>query len=414
MKNKKINFKEKKYIFPLVLLPFILFIGFQILQFVEDKEDKSKVEVQRELSTSLGEVRDSILNKNDAYEEFYQARENRTMIADLEKEEDSIAYYTETLDAKQKRLIDSIDFQRKKAMENHNKFNEKKSYYTFENAKKQNATVDEDERDYQRSMELIKMLNGNNEETTSEEKTKIKEPEEEEEFDQLKMMKEQMLFLDSIEKARNPELKAQLEADEALKKNQAKMQEFLNSTFNVSKQSNSGNFNHISKKKQSNLIKAVIDENIKGYLGSRIRLRLLEDVYVGNTQMPKGTTLYALISGFGLQRVNLNIVSVMLEGEIYPINLAIYDNDGMKGLYIPKSAFREMMREIGSNTNYLQGSSMQNGNQNFYASLISGVLNSASQTIAKVIRSNKVRLKYNAFVYLIDEKELKNKLNNKN
>ncbi len=94
----------------------------------------------------------------------------------------------------------------------------------------------------------------------------------------------------------------------------------------------------------------------------------MEDVYVGNTQMPKGTTLYALISGFGLQRVNLNIVSVMLEGEIYPINLAIYDNDGMKGLYVPKSAFREMMREIGSNTNYLQGSSMQNGNQNFYAS----------------------------------------------
>ncbi len=408
MKNKKINFKDKKYILPLLLLPFILFIGYQMLQMAEKNDNK--VEVQKELSTSLGEVRDSILNKNAAYEEFYQSREKRTMISNLETEEDSLLYYTETLDPKQKRLIDSIDVERKKAIENERKI-EKGTETYYESKNKENKEVDEDEREYQRSMKLIKMLNNSEEKRTEREE---REEMEENEVDPLKMMKEQMLFLDSIEKARNPELKAQMEADEVLKKNQAKMEAFLNSTFNVNKQSNSDNFNHISKKKNSNLIKAVIDENIKGYLGSRIRIRLLEDVYVGDTQMPKGTILYALISGFGLQRVNLNIVSVMLEGEIYPINLAIYDNDGMKGLYVPKSAFREMMREIGSNTNYLQGSSMQNGNQNFYASLISGVINSASQTIAKVIRSNKVRLKYNSFIYLIDEKELKKKLNNKN
>ncbi len=410
MKKNKINFKSKKYIFPLIFLPFIIFIGYQIINFIEQKESQKEEERQKELSISLGEVRDSILNKNAAYDEFYKSRENRTMITNLEKEQDSLLYYSETLDNKQKRLIDSIENEREKAFRNNGMgLNQRKSYYTPNSSKQtKNVEIDEDEREYQRQVELIKMLNGTEKKLSQ--KQEEKEEVEEKEVDPLRMMKEQMLFMDSIERARNPELKAQMEAQNILKRKQAKMEEFLNSTFNVSKKSNSAAFNHISKEKTSNLIKAVIDENIKGYLGSRIRIRLLEDVFVGNTKMPKGTVLYALISGFGLQRVNLNIVSVMLEGEIFPINLSVYDNDGMKGLYVPRSAFREMMREIGSNTNYLQGSSMQNGNQNFYASLISGVINSASQTIAKVIRSNKVRLKYNSFVYLVDEKELKNKL----
>lgn len=400
MKTNKINFKEKKYIMPLLVLPFILFTGYQITSFI-DNDDSNVEERQAELSTSLGEVKDSIMTKNDAYNEFYKARESRTMISNLQEETDSTLYYTETLNEKEKRYIDSLEDARKKELERtRKKSNENKSYYNPKD--NQSTQIDEDERDYQRSLEIIKMINGDGEESTN----KVKEKKQEE--DPLKLMKEQILLMDSLENASNPEYKSQKEAQERLRRDREKREEFLNSTLSVRKAGVNDAFNHISKKKPSNLIKAVIDENIKGYLGSRIRIRLLEDVFVGETKMPKGTILYALISGFGLQRVNLNIVSVILDGEIYPINLSIYDNDGMKGLYVPRSAFREMMREIGSNTNYLQGSSM-NESQSFYTSLITGVLNSASQTIAKVIRSNKVRLKYNSYVFLIDEKQLKNR-----
>lgn len=400
MKTNKINFKEKKYIMPLLVLPFILFTGYQIMSFI-DNDDSNVEERQAELSTSLGEVKDSIMTKNDAYNEFYKARESRTMISNLQEETDSTLYYTETLNEKEKRYIDSLEDARKKELERtRKKSNENKSYYNPKD--NQSTQIDEDERDYQRSLEIIKMINGDGEESTN----KVKEKKQEE--DPLKLMKEQILLMDSLENASNPEYKSQKEAQERLRRDREKREEFLNSTLSVRKAGVNDAFNHISKKKPSNLIKAVIDENIKGYLGSRIRIRLLEDIFVGETKMPKGTILYALISGFGLQRVNLNIVSVILDGEIYPINLSIYDNDGMKGLYVPRSAFREMMREIGSNTNYLQGSSM-NESQSFYTSLITGVLNSASQTIAKVIRSNKVRLKYNSYVFLIDEKQLKNR-----
>ncbi len=402
MKKNKINFKDKKYIFPLILLPFVLFIGWQIIE-TFDSQETTTVQKQEELSTSLGEVRDTILSKNEAYEKFYQSREKRTMISNLDEEKDTLQYYSETLNEKQKRFIDSLEFAKQnKENKSHEKIKTKQSYYSPKN--KEEDT--DEEKDYKRSLEIIKMLNNSGSENSN---NKTEEPQEEEkEEDPLKLMKKQMLFMDSIERARNPELKKQMQAQRIFERNKAKKEAFLNSTLNVTKNKSNGAFNTVSKKKKSNLIKAVIDENIKGYLGSRIRLRVLEDVYVGETKMSKGTTLYALITGFSLQRVNLSVVSVLLEGEILPINLTIYDNDGMKGLYVPQSAFREMMREIGSNTSFVQGTGMGE-TQSFYNTLGLGVLNSATQTIAKVIRSNKVRLKYNSYVFLVNEKQLKRK-----
>ena len=151
-------------------------------------------------------------------------------------------------------------------------------------------------------------------------------------------------------------------------------------------------------------MKAVIDENVTGYLGSRIRFRLLEDVYVGKNKVSKGSILYGQISGFTLQRVNLNIVSILNNGEILPINLSVYDTDGMQGLYVPQSAFREMMRELGENS--VQGTTMDNSGQGFFTSLLSRAFQSTSQTIANLIRKNKAKIKYNTHIYLINEKDL--------
>lgn len=110
-------------------------------------------------------------------------------------------------------------------------------------------------------------------------------------------------------------------------------------------------------------MKAVLDESINGYLGSRIRFRLLEDIYVGKHKVSKGALIYGQISGFTLQRVNLNVVSILNNGEILPINLSVYDTDGIQGMYVPQSEFREMMRQMG--TNSVQGTQMDMSSQNF-------------------------------------------------
>src|SRR5690606_4976372 len=133
----------------------------------------------------------------------------------------------------------------------------------------------------------------------------------------------------------------ELAAQERLKKNEEKYKAFMNSTLKVDKLNSNPAFNTIYKNNQTQYIKAVIDENIKGYLGSRIRIRLLEDVYIEQSTIANGTVLYASISGFDLQRVHLNIVSILHNNESLPINLTIVDIDGIKGLYVPQSDFRE-------------------------------------------------------------------------
>lgn len=405
MNLKKINFKQQKYIVPLIALPFVLFGAYQIETLQEDEE---VVAPQQELSLSLGETQDSILSKNEAYDELFTNGDHRTMLDGLDREQDSLMMYTDNLNNKQRRYIDSLEEARKRNLERESRLASGRTSY-YEPTSGGGRTSRSNDDDYQRSADIIRMLNegasgtgkqynGNNP-MASNSNTQSRE-----EDDPVKTLRKQMIMLDSLEKSRDPEILAQRKAEEKLKKSRAKMEAFLNSTLKVSKAGLNPQFNSISKERENNFVKAVIDENVTGYLGSRIRFRLLEDVYVGKNKVSKGSILYGQISGFTLQRVNLNIVSILNNGEILPINLSVYDTDGMQGLYVPQSAFREMMRELGENS--VQGTTMDNSGQGFFTSLLSRAFQSTSQTIANLIRKNKAKIKYNTHIYLINEKDL--------
>ena len=401
MEIKKLNFKQPKYIIPLIVLPFVMFFGYQGNQMLS-KDDKKEIK-KDELSTSLGETQDSILSKNEAYDQFFEKKDDRTMLDGLDKENDSMNIYSDNLDAKQKRYIDSLNYVRKQQEKRDNEM--RKSYYNPTAPKYSN-----DDKDYKRSADIIRMLNDGGSGKTSQDKYDSRTADnyykkDNSENDPVKNLKKQMLMMDSLEKSRDPKFQAQYKAEQTLKKNKEKMEKFLNSSLTVKKAGISNEFNTISVKKEPNYVKAVIDEDIKGYLGSRIRFRLLEDVQAGRYVIPKGTILYGQISGFTLQRVNLNVVSVLVDGNILPINLSVFDIDGMQGLYVPASAFREMMRELG--TNSLQGTTLESGSESFFTSMASNLFSSASQTISNIIRKNKAKLKYNTYIYLINEKELK-------
>ena len=396
----KINFKEKKYVMPLLALPFLLLFVYVGAQFT--KEDTSKKDRPKELSLSLGETRDSIMTKNDAYDSFFRKDDNRTMLGGLDKEQDSLLSYEDQLSLDQKRKIDSL----KAVSSRQNQHASKGGNSSYYNPKQQN-----EDKDLKRSSEIIRMLNDksygkqDNEQLSENPKSNNQNAQQ----DPVKYLKQQMLVMDSLEKARDPEYQAKLLAEQKLKANKEKMDEFLNSTFNVGKSGINSEFNAFYRENENSFIKAVIDENNKGFLGSRIRFRLLEDIFVGNKKIDKGSILYGQISGFSMQRVDLKIVSVFTKGEILPVNLSIYDIDGMKGLYVPQSVFRDMIREMGSNS--VQGTQMDMGGQGFFTSIGSKLFTSTSKSIANLIKTNKAKLKYNSYVFLIDEKQLKDSKN---
>lgn len=161
----------------------------------------------------------------------------------------------------------------------------------------------------------------------------------------------------------------------------------------------------------TSLITAIIDENVKAMEGSRVRLRLLDDVEIGGLFVPKGTYLYATMSGFGKQRVKGKIESVFVGDQIKTISLSIYDTDGLEGLYVPSSSFRETTKDIGSSavqqSMSLDGSSSKNSVSQWAGQAIQQAYQRTSQAISKAIRKNKVKLKYGTRVYLINGKQLK-------
>jgi conjugative transposon TraM protein len=162
------------------------------------------------------------------------------------------------------------------------------------------------------------------------------------------------------------------------------------------------------------LVKAIVDEDVNAVDGSRVRLRLLDDIDVGERTIPSGTYLYCTISGFGQQRVKGTIQSILYNDELIKINLSLYDTDGMEGLYVPRSSFRQTTKDVASGA-VSQNMSLNNGTtgstslSTWGMQAVQNAYTKTANAISKNIRQNKVKIKYGTQVYLINSREKKNK-----
>lgn len=165
---------------------------------------------------------------------------------------------------------------------------------------------------------------------------------------------------------------------------------------------------------ESKLIRAIVDEDIKAVDGSRVRLRLLDDIDIGERTIKSGTYLYCTMSGFSQQRVKGTIQSVLVEDELVKVNLSIYDTDGLEGLYVPKSSFRETTKDIASGTvsqnmNLNSGGTAGSTLAQWGMQAVQNAYQKTANAISKNIKKNKVKVKYGTQVYLINSKEKKDK-----
>lgn len=166
-----------------------------------------------------------------------------------------------------------------------------------------------------------------------------------------------------------------------------------------------------SSTEDATLIRAMIDQNTKAKEGTRLRFKLLDDVTVSGTKLKKNTYLYGTVTGFGQQRVRAAITSILVGGKFIKVNLSVFDNDGMEGFYVPESAFRDFVKDAGASTVQQNISFESDG----YGSGISGeavalqalqnMYNSATSALSSNIRKNKAKIKYNTIVYLINSDE---------
>jgi conjugative transposon TraM protein len=175
------------------------------------------------------------------------------------------------------------------------------------------------------------------------------------------------------------------------------------------KDDNSEKFNTVASTENVDepLIKAMIDRTTRAREGTRLRFKLLDDVTVKGIRLKKGSYLYGIVTGFGQQRVMANITSILVGNKFIKVNLSVFDNDGMEGFYVPESTFREMMKDAGSNVAAQNIQFDVNGTGGLSPEIIAlqalqNMYQSASSAVSKNIRKNKAKIKYNTIVYLIN------------
>ena len=156
------------------------------------------------------------------------------------------------------------------------------------------------------------------------------------------------------------------------------------------------------------LIKAMIDKTTKAHEGTRLRFKLLDDVNVKGVKLKKGTYLYGTVVGFGQQRVMADITSILVKDKFLKIHLSVYDLDGMQGFYVPESAFRDMMKNAGSaamqsNISFDSGGGSGISAEALALQALQNVYQSTSSAVSQAIKKNRAKIKYNTIVYLINE-----------
>lgn len=82
--------------------------------------------------------------------------------------------------------------------------------------------------------------------------------------------------------------------------------------------------------------------------GAVLKLRLCDDVLISGQIIPKGTFIYGLVSLNG-ERLRCAVTSVRCGNQLFPVNLQVYDMDGMPGLYIPGAITREVAKSSVDN-----------------------------------------------------------------
>ena len=386
---KKFDFNQPKFIFPLIALPF-LFVAFYIYGefFAKNEVPESNLVVTEGINTIIPEPTDiKQKNKLESFIEALNTTRETTAIIDIPEEErkriekeksDSIARIAKR---------DSLKMAFDRARQQNRKISKqtdisRQNLLDIANGKKPSNSV------------------GNNTNSSGPKQNLSKEEQEMEAF------KKQMIFIDSMA---NPEKYKRMKAIEEAKKNFEDQKQGEQETLTLSKEKASSNsyFNTVKANNDENFISAILDQGIKVWDGSRVRIRLLEEVFLGDHLLEKGKYLYGIVSGFDSQRIKISVTSIVIKGQILPVEINLYDNDGIEGIYIPDSSFRAFAKELGKESARDGGTidfddNPQSGTEVLYES-VSTSFKSASKAVQKALTKNKAKLKYNTQVYLVNK-----------
>src|SRR4051812_39935174 len=234
----KIDFKQPKYILPLIALPFLcLFFYVYHSSAGTKKVEKHEAGINNEVGDVAPAIKKKALaDKLDAFRNKFKETDGRSAVTIIPSEE------TPAPKVNPQQTLDSI-----------NRVMQKR--FTGPPVRSQEQVMKAALKHFQQPPEPAQ--------------PKARDP--------MDLFRHQMALMDSVRKASDPAALAEKQKQEA----KAKLQQTNEKNLTVSPITPfSSAFNTITPQKDANFITATIDENVTGYAGSRIALKLQQPIKV--------------------------------------------------------------------------------------------------------------------------------------
>lgn len=375
---KNIRFAQGKYVFPLFALP-VLLVGFYAYQnsFAGPRAPVSALESTESINVKMPEAnleRRQLKNKLESFQDAYQTQGDYSAVQSLDEVTETKAVLTGEPD-EDERLLDSL----------------------------QTASLKGERLGFMAGVRRRQRVQEERAPPRHADRPRRQESDQERE---LRLFREQLALIDSLS-AGAPEV-TEAEADPgAVAPVPPPAADPVSTVQKVAGRralARSGAFHTFGRARRERLIEAILDEGLKVEDGSRVRIRLLEPILVEDLLLERGEYLYALVTGFSAQRVNLTVNAIMVDGRPLPVDLEVFDQDGMAGLYVPASQFQQLKQDLyagaaGSGGQLDVGGSPDNRTEVFYE-IADRLIQSGSRAAQRAARRNRAKLKYNTVVYL--------------
>lgn len=151
-----------------------------------------------------------------------------------------------------------------------------------------------------------------------------------------------------------------------------------------------------------NSVQAVIHETQTIVNGSVIKLRLAHDILLQGTTIPKNTFLYGIAALKG-ERLEVKITNIQFKNSIFPVELAVYDMDGIDGIYIPGAIDRDVAKASADRS--IQTLGLTGISESWGAQAAGMGIEAAKSLMSKKVKLIKVVVKAGYKVLLYNEKQ---------
>ena len=402
----KINFRQPKYMLPAILYIPILFLGFFVIRLFGTEKvevDKSNLETTEFINDKLPDANikgDGIGDKYTNMLNDFGKIKDESAVENIERGGEDIKeeYTSQYSDAE----VAAMDQSSRQAQESMEKLRQLQEQMRQQQARDDNLTDERPNGNTPEEDETLESLRKALEEARQQGQRQVSgmnsatDSHSNRDDEPATQSKEETNGLVTVNEKAVTEIAEEAEPEEVVK-TLKETSDYFNSI--------------ITNEPEHKLIKAIVDEDVKAVDGSRVRLRLLDDIDIGKRTIPKGSYLFCIMSGFSQQRIKGTVKSVLVNDELVKVNLSIYDNDGMEGLYVPRSSFRETTQDVASGA-MSQSMSINDGSATssmgrWGMQALQNAYQKTANAISKGIRKNKVNIKYGTQVYLINSKEKK-------